>query len=161
MIFNHDKERWKLARYKNFFLDLSFSLSPLRHMSHHHGHACQSWKSLINVMKANIFFLLSILHDRDAFSSIFHYFISGRFPIWTKRSIHQTRTIGWGVLRHCFQRIQQVSFLKQEKLLGGEIFLRNASHTWEKVMSVFLLSLKECRTESKHFTNTDIYRLFA
>ena len=28
-------------------------------------------------------------------------------------------------------------------------------------MSVFLLSLKECRTESKHYTNTDIYRLFA
>ena len=25
MIFNHGKERWKLARYKNFFLDLSFA----------------------------------------------------------------------------------------------------------------------------------------
>ena len=72
------------------------------------------------------------------YASLFHYFISGRFPIRTKRSIHQTRTIGRGVLCHRFQRIQQVSFIKQEKLFqlattllrGGEsIFLKGYHST--------------------------------
>ena len=50
-------------------------------------------------------------------------FSPGRFPIRTKRSLHQIGTIRRRILCHCLQRIQQVSFLKQEKLLGGEIFL--------------------------------------
>ena len=104
------------------------------------------------------------------YASIFHYFISGRFPIRTKRSIHQTRTIGRGVLCHRFQRIQQVSFIKQEKLfqlattlLRGEkayfwrgtivlYYVENASHL-RKVMSLLhtfsFWALKAWKAEAK------------
>ena len=94
------------------------------------------------------------------YASIFHYFISGRFPIRTKRSIHQTRTIGWGVLCHRFQRIQQVSFIKQEKLFQlATTLLRGEESIFLKGYHSTILCRKCIPLEKSHVTFAYVFFL--